>query len=362
MKDYFRKIILFGISLLFFSGCILTPPEKTSKDIAPTVKADVCPPDRMQPFQVPLVLSAVRPKDDPGLTSQVSAGVNQANSNTTLPIKATKENEEDRKIYTIRKLTYPSFLDQKKEAVIYFYSPKEQKMSPAIVILPITKGDYYTEHLADYLVEHGFFILRFQSRGDLVKISKTGMEAMEEFRDHIRSYVMDILEGIDWLQSQPGIDTQHIGVLGISQGAIMGSVVTGLDSRIKSGAFLLGGGGLAGILLTSNEGSIIQIRENILKSSEITKDSFYQEANKVLSVVDPLTYAGCIHPSRVLLVNAIFDHVIRPTYADQLWEKMGRPARIQIPTGHYTSGLFLPYVRIKILEHFQETLGNPEGK
>lgn len=64
-----------------------------------------------------------------------------------------------------------------------------------------------------------------------------------------------------------------------------------------------------------------------------------------------------IRPSTTLLVDARFDRVILPVYAEQLWKKMGKPPRIQIPAGHYTAGLFLPYIRSTALRHFQSTLG-----
>lgn len=353
-------IILFiGIFILILWACILILPEKNSKDTSSSIRPEECPPERMRPFQAPLIQPTAQHAKDQSLVSQTPSVEYQENRATSSPIIPIFEKEEDKGTYIIHRMTYHSVGDPKGEVVTFFYSPKGYKKSPPIVILPITKGDYYTEHFANYFAGYGFFILRFQSRGDLVKVTKKGREALEEFKDHIRFYVIDIIRGIDWLQSQPGVDVQRIGILGISQGAIIGSLVTGLDPRIRSGAFLLGGGGLAGILLTSEEGSIIQIRENILKSSEIPEKSFYQEANNVLSMVDPLTYAGCIKPLNVVLVDALFDRVIRSAYADQLWEKMGRPARIQIPTGHYTSALFLPYVRVKIFNHFEETLGKP---
>lgn len=353
MKKGFIIISCIGILILFLWSCILIPTEKNMKDSSSSIRPEDCPPDRIQPFQTLLIKPAAQPVKDQNLMPQPPLTDSSA-------IKPIFEDEEDEGNYTIRKITYHSFGDPKEKIVAFFYIPKGYRISPAVVILPITKGDYYTEHFANYFAKYGFFILRFQSRGNLAKVEKKGREALEEFKDHIRFYVIDIIRGIDWLQSQPGVDIQHIGILGISQGAIIGSLVMELDPRIQSGAFLLGGGGLAGILLTSEERSIIRIRENILKTPEIQKESFYQEVNKVLSAVDPLTYAGCIKPLKVLMVDALFDRVILPNYADQLWEKMGKPARIQVPTGHYTAGLFLHYVRSKIFNHFEETLGRPQ--
>ena len=37
----------------------------------------------------------------------------------------------------------------------------------------------------------------------------------------------------------------------------------------------------------------------------------------------------------------MFDDVVRPRYQQLLWEALGRPARMTVPLGHYTSALAL---------------------
>jgi hypothetical protein len=131
------------------------------------------------------------------------------------------------------------------------------------------------------------------------------------------------------------------------------------NQHIQSGVLILGGGNLPGIFTSSREEVLIEVRNKIIESGEISANQFQQQLGSALSVIDPLTYADCIRPSTVLLIDALLDRVIHPRFANQLWERMGRPTRIRVLSGHYTAVLYLPYIRFMALQHFRKTLGTP---
>lgn len=357
MLALLKKTLRYSLLLLLL-GCVTLPAEKRT-EAGPPLKFNACGTDRLQPFRKPLSPLLTPSGSDLRLLSQDDNGADSGPSPLSAIVRPHLGKERDRIAYTVRKLTYPS-VEAGKEVNAYFYRPSGRRRSPVVIILPITNGDAITEHFARFFAERQFAVLQYASRGNFGEIlppNQTGRTVLQRFKDYFHGYVVDILRGIDWLESQPAVNRSQIGLFGISQGAIVGSVVAGLDPRIRSGVFILGGGGLAGIFSSTEEKNLVQIRKRILDSGEFSKESFYQEATALFSPVDPLTYAGCVRPSTTLLVDARFDRVILPTYAEQLWEKMGRPPRIQIPAGHYTAGLFLPYIRSTALRHFQSTLG-----
>lgn len=348
MFPLLKKTVCSGLFLLLL-GCVTFSPEESIGGHSPLPDTNACKADRLQPFRVGSLPRLASSENDLHL---ISPGGEAA-------IRPVLGREKSHFAYTVRKLTYPSVEGHGKEVHAYFYRPSGEHSLPAVLILPITDGDYFTEHFARFLAEQGFAILQYESRGEIrerISPNQTGRVALRHFRNYLQAYVVDVLRGIDWLESQPRIDRARIGLFGISQGAIVGSLVAGLDPRVRSGVFILGGGGLAGILSSTEERSLAQIRERILLSGEFSQESFHQEADTTFSPVDPLTYAHCIQSSAMLLVNARFDRVILPPYAEILWEKMGKPPRIQLPAGHYTASLFLPYIRFATLRHFQSTL------
>lgn len=357
MVSILKKILCRSLPLLLL-GCATLPAEKVADRETP-MEASACGSDRLQPFRNRLFPLFPASENHLHLITQDRVEGEPEQPPSSLRIRPLLGKPRNRILYTVQKLTYPS-VEAAKEVSAFFYRPAGRRTFPVVILLPITDGDAITEHFARFFAERRFAVLQYTSRGnfsEMIPSGQTGRRVIQRFKDYFHAYVADILHGIDWLETQPVSNRSQIGIFGISQGAIVGSVVAGLDPRIRAGIFILGGGGLAGILSSTEERSLAEIRKKILSSGEFSKESFHQEAAAAFTPVDPLTYAGCVRSSTTLLVDARFDRVIHPTYAEQLWKKMGKPPRIQIPAGHYTAGLFLPYIRSTALRHFQSTLG-----
>ncbi|NIM09588.1 MAG: hypothetical protein GTO53_10695, partial [Planctomycetales bacterium] len=93
----------------------------------------------------------------------------------------------------------------------------------------------------------------------------------------------------------------------------------------------LGGGGIGNIIDSSAENSLIKFKKRVLAHQAVDRFQFRQEANRALNTVDPITYADLIDPSKVLMINARFDHVIRIEHVLALWEAIGRPELVFVP-------------------------------
>lgn len=87
--------------------------------------------------------------------------------------------------------------------------------------------------------------------GDAVALSRQGyaglllgepgvpffsFDAPTDITSYVR-YATQERRALDWLATLPKIDTKRIGFVGWSNGAILGSLVAGLDERIKACAF-----------------------------------------------------------------------------------------------------------------------------
>ncbi len=255
----------------------------------------------------------------------------------------------DKGAYEVRKLHFPTH-------TAYFYDPKRPIPAPGVVVLPISNGNYHADQMASYFASHGFACLRFKTRKEILGASKDE-EPLNAFENNLRAYVTDILQGIDWLSAHPKVDADRLGLVGISLGALTGSIVSGLDPRIKASVYMLGGGDLTGILLSSKEKSVRRIRESLKKREGITPQEIQQIINTRLRPLEPLIYADRQDPSRILMINALLDQVIKRKYTRALWKAYGKPSMIEVPTGHYSSMIFLPYAKHKALQHFQKLLG-----
>jgi dienelactone hydrolase len=226
---------------------------------------------------------------------------------------------------------------------------------PALILLPITSGEYFTENLAQYFVKRGFVSLRYPSRNELVVLTEKD-DALKQFQEILRDDVINVRRGLAWLREQPGIDPERIGIMGISLGAIVASLVTGIDPEIKAAVLFLAGGNLPGILTSSQEKPITQFRIERLNLNDEKDVGLLHQATEVLGPVDPLYYPSLLSPDRILMINGSFDAVIKRRYTEELWQHLGEPTLTYLPTGHYASILYFHYARYKALKHFEDFL------
>lgn len=341
MLTHARKFLLLFLFAYLPGGCFSLPVDTEIRHRG--MGSEACRSDQLEAFMgVPF-----RPA--------TSHGAYTPRPYALQPLKK----EPEHKGYTIRRLVLSTTKNPDAAGSITFYRPTREKSYPVIVLLPISGGDFFTKHLAGYFAQSGFGVLRFGNQSIMMRVDALGKGAIDQIKENVRHYLIDIHRGIDWLLSQPGVDSKHIGLLGISEGAIVGNLVVATNRHIQAGVLILGGGNLPGIFISSREKVLVEVRKKIIGSGEISIDQFQQQVGPALSVVDPLTYADCIRPSTVLLVDALLDRIIRPRFANQLWERMGRPARIRVLAGHYSAALYLPYIRFMALQHFRKTLGTP---
>lgn len=258
----------------------------------------------------------------------------------------------DRGGHTVQKLLFPTH-------TAFLYLPHGVTRAPAVVVLPISNGNYHAKQMAHYLAANGFVCLRFQSRGEAFFAVRNSENPIEEYERFLKTYVLDVLQGIDWLTVHPSVDSKRIGVVGISMGAMIGTIATGVDPRVKAGVFLLAGGDLTGILFSSKEPSILAVRKRMEDQEDLTREEIQREVAMRLRHLDPVSYANRVDPRTVLMINAYFDRVIKRRYTMALWKALGKPPMVQLPTGHYSAALFFNYAEHRAATHFQRVLGSP---
>ncbi len=255
--------------------------------------------------------------------------------------------------YTVRRLTFSSVLHAPgvEPVEAFLYLPNEGKRFPLVLLLPITSGDYFSKGFAVYFAEQGYACVRFRSQGDIGRLYGSPV-SLALFRDLLRARVIDARRVLDWTLQRQEIDPDRIALVGLSHGALVGSLVAAVEPRIRATALLLGGGDLAAIIRDSHQHSLERLRDKVLADEGLTRQSFHSWAAPTLEDVDPLTYAPLVSPREILMINARFDRVIPRPNVESLWRAFGRPELVWLPTGHYTAGLLTSYARHKIAAHF----------
>lgn len=126
-------------------------------------------------------------------------------------------------------------------------------------------------------------------------------------REVITQSVFDLRRAIDFIESREELDHQRIGYYGISLGGIIGTILSGVDDRVKVPVIALAGGRL---------------------SLMYGMKALSQENKNYLSIMDPIHFVEQIAPHPLLMLNAENDEVVPPATSKFLYKKANQPKKI----------------------------------
>lgn len=148
--------------------------------------------------------------------------------------------------------------------------------------------------------------------------------------------VQDLRRVCDWIEGQPDLDGDRIGILGVSLGSITGSLTCAIEPRITHACFIMGGANLHDVIYESTEGEAREYRK-LWSESGGTRESLA----KVMAPFDAATYADRLRQRVVFMISASEDESIPKASSLALWEAAGRQRIIWYPCGHYTMVKYL---------------------
>ncbi len=217
------------------------------------------------------------------------------------------------------------------------------KSPAAVLIHPLKRQDQspmreYARTLSNRGISCAILILPYHGRR-LPKgedsVSRFVNADTQQVVDTLQQSVSDVSTVLDWMETQPNVDSQKLGVVGISIGAIVTHLAMGQDERLKAGVAALGGGDLAG---TYRKSPLAQWKFLLLLFgvSGYAKTPTEVDLEK-LQAVDPLSYTDRNLPRRVLMIEAARDVVVPPESAQELWLKLGKPPIQWLDTNHFAA-------------------------
>jgi dienelactone hydrolase len=255
--------------------------------------------------------------------------------------------------YTVSKLRFASPVatpDVENNVVHaeYFAPVGSGPNRPGVIVLHILGADfplsrYMAARLADRGVAALFVKLPYYGErrpsGEAQRAKRFLSADIERSVASMRQAVCDVRRAAVWLAARPDVDSQRIGVSGISLGGIVSSLAVAVDPAIREGAFLLAGGDLATILWEMPEGAAY-------RKQWIAAGRTKQDLKTLTDPFDPLTYAAGLKGKRLMMIAGKVDEVVPPASTLRLWEAAGRPAIHWCDCGHYSAvGYLLPGIR-----------------
>lgn len=231
-----------------------------------------------------------------------------------------------------------------------YLASKERGKKKLVVIVPIygsspIPSENLALHLTAWNWRAGTNVLVLHGEGDLFDWERMANAATaEEFLREVNASarriittVNDIRRLIDWAETRPEIDPGRIGIAGFSISATIGSIVMGMDARVAAGVFVMGGGNLHEVFARGASPDIVAAREHLMHVFGWTVEEIEARLEPRLRAVNPVHFAGAIDPSRVLVVDSLYDDFIPRKAQDDLWNAMGRPERVSMKYTHKRS-------------------------
>lgn len=188
----------------------------------------------------------------------------------------------------------------------------------------------------------------------------------DEIGNHFEQCVTDILTCIDYLQS---IGIYSINIVGISFGGMIAAIAAALDKRINKAALIVTGGNFQYITWESIATKVLRIsyedgsscnREKCI-ITHLSFDNYAKNFNSIDDLndmppcfrYDPCIFAEHIPRENVIMFTAKFDSFIPRKSSNDLWEKLNKPKRYNLLSGHLTSHiLYKHFILKKILQFF----------
>lgn len=225
---------------------------------------------------------------------------------------------------------------------------------PAVLILPILGGgDWISGSIARTLALRGFECLIVEDPQPVFEPASD----LGRLREGIVRRVVGARRALDWWLRSPALDASRLGLVGVSFGATVGSLLLQADDRPAAAALVAGGANLPLLLERSAEGEVRRFRTAFLERTGWEAGRLREAAGEVLGDIDPARCAAGARGRPLLFVQAWLDRVVPEGSGRALWESLGRPARVVYPAGHYSLLLFLPDVKRRLADHLAAALG-----
>ena len=222
----------------------------------------------------------------------------------------------------------------------YWLPAEGSQPAPFVLVLPILAGgEWITESVCESLARRGIAAGSIERRWRLFKDKET----IDELEAKLVRAVRAQRAFLAWVAEREGIDRGRIGCFGISRGGILATLFAAVEPRLDCAVICLAGGDFGELVVSADEIKLERgVRER--RAADGISAAELQERIRREFELEPLRFAPAVDPRRVLFVAARWDSVIPRPNREALWHALGQPERIDVPLGHYTSFLALPWI------------------
>lgn len=254
--------------------------------------------------------------------------------------------------FAVRELSLPFAADPADSIAFEYYDVAGVERTPVIVLLPVFNGQ---------LTIPRFFARYFANQGWAAVVVTRGrdpLDALTAPADTVTSNLQAYSRVLDWVEQEPELDAQRIGVLGISLGAMDGVMLAALDRRVNSLVIAMAGGDLSYVLANTSYRRVARTIDDMAEDLGTSREAVGAKLDAAIRF-DPLALAPYVDAERVFMVLTRTDAIIPFEAQEELRATMGSPEALYLLTGHRPSVVFFPKMRNAAFEFFARRFAEP---
>ena len=173
----------------------------------------------------------------------------------------------------------------------------------------------------DWALDHGVMTVAVDAPGfgsreqadNRGRLMRDRPDLMFRTRDQRIQNVQDLMRTVDYLQSRDDVLDEAIGFCGVSMGTRVGAPFFGLDERVRTGAFFIGGSGpYSGFEVDGTDFADLAAEERM-----------------IFDLTDPIVFAPMSAGREVIVINGTHDTVVGPGAGERLQEAFGEPKTLR---------------------------------
>lgn len=271
------------------------------------------------------------------------------------------EKAKSTEYYDAYNLTFPSPYKSKyaKNNTVWgqYFRPKKNIKNYAIIFLhPATNDFSIPLMICHMLASSGFdtFMIHMSYYGN------RRPEGIRDVRELIESNgpdflvksviqtVMDVRRTALIIRTLTGYNQQQIGLCGVSLGALVSSLLIGVDPHFNKAAIVMGGANIV---------KLIEVNSKELSAVIEYMDRYnltFDDLRKILYPIEPLTYIHRAKSAKVLAITAKADQIIPSECFNSLVSNLNSPKIVEYDANHISMFWYMADAMQKVISFFSQ--------
>jgi dienelactone hydrolase len=184
--------------------------------------------------------------------------------------------------------------------------------------------------------------------------------------ERYRAAVVDMRHLVDWATTRPEIDPDRIAFVGFSMSALVTATLLANEPRVAGAVLMMGAARFADVFAAC-QNRAGEVRNHAMSAFGWTIEEYREFFEMLFDPADPMRFEGRYDPTKILMIDAMFDDCMPESSRAALWEITGHPERVTFLYRHRSAfysltPLGLNVSRRKIYRFLGEIVGEDRAQ